>query len=817
MNQRQATSSLWRGRPAWDASRTLAALLCLAPLLASCMHGKAAPSSDLNPVTFRPAAEHPPVVLVEDGQPKATIVLTAEPKARSRTLNQAIIWLQQFVLQASGAKLRVVQPKDGVLPPVTGPAIVIGDCEEAAAAGLVGKDMPVEGFAVKTAADRVFIVGNNEVVDARTRAASEGTAWGIFEFLERYVGVRWYYPVCPDHNKDNMGLSIPPAATLAVPPVWLADAPAFRKRNMWIVSMLFLRGGNSWPIVLRVHSPNWAGVKEYRQNRPEVYQLRSDGARNYAMLCYGNAKTLETYLENISRHFDEGKKAALGIFGDAISVSPNDAEIACYCEDCRALWDDNAGGHGSASRIMATFVDRLARAVKERWPDKTIIFLPYLNYTKAPEGFKFPGNVEIQLCGMPGLAQYKEPGIKASEQANIDRWIAISGRKIQNWHYSCWPEDRTRAPYIYPHVIKAHYQKNRDKMVGSFINGPHHRHHWPRNHLSLYCWLRLLWDPDFDVDAAVDEHCRRLYGPAADTMRQLVRMQMDGWEESQWPGGRMSPKGIYEVSFPRSDVLRMQALLEQARQEAKDDELVLRRIAYHAIPFDEFFAESKEYAEGTGKTPLLVQKVGENPVIDGKLDDAVWQRAGEVSFVRALDKKRKEPFYPTRLKAVWTLEGMTLGFRLSEPYPELIKRDIKGRDDSVVWWNDNVELLLDVTGKQEGEFYHFIVTSNGAEALFDANSRDGSWNSKGVKARAHIGKDFWSLEVFLPFAAFADAIRAGSGAVWYGNFTRHRVCDRTPGKKPQRKDSRREYQRLNTTYLGPSKNLADFAPIRFME
>ena len=85
-----------------------------------------------------------------------------------------------------------------------------------------------------------------------------------------------------------------------------------------------------------------------------------------------------------------------------------------------------------------------------------------------------------------------------------------------------------------------------------------------------------------------------------------------------------------------------------------------------------------------------------------------------------------------------------------------------------------------------------------------------------VKAKAYVGKDFWSLEVYLPYAAFREAARPGSGTntVWHGNFTRHRVADQ--GLKPKftaHPDSRREYTRMNTTYAKPSNNLADFAPI----
>ena len=59
----------------------------------------------------------------------------------------------------------------------------------------------------------------------------------------------------------------------------------------------------------------------------------------------------------------------------------------------------------------------------------------------------------------------------------------------------------------------------------------------------------------------------------------------------------------------------------------------------------------------------------------------------------------------------------------------------------------------------------------------------------------------------MPYTAFPDAVRPATGVAWYGNFTRHRVCDRKP----------REYQRLNTTYEAGSHNMMAFGPIRFVE
>jgi hypothetical protein len=190
-----------------------------------------------------------------------------------------------------------------------------------------------------------------------------------------------------------------------------------------------------------------------------------------------------------------------------------------------------------------------------------------------------------------------------------------------------------------------------------------------------------------------------------------------------------------------------------------------------------------------------------------------------VAFVRGWDKAQVEPTYATTVRAVWTNDGVTFGFHMQEPTPDRLERKIQGHDDSMAWWDDNIELLFDVTGKNEGEFYQFIINPNAAVA--DAKGSDFSWNVAGMKTKAHTGEDFWSLEVYFPYTAFPEAVRpAGAAAnlAWTGNFTRHRVADRGLKQTLQpRQGSEREYQRMNTTYAKPSNNLQDFARLRFVE
>jgi len=745
---------------------------------------------DLNPAEILKTPKHNPVVLVTNGKAVAEIYYGENCGRQVKTATKELI---SAIKDATGADIKIVKTL------TEKPTLIIGDCPEAKKAELEGTKMPIEGFEIKTAPKRIFIVGNDEV----------GTAWGVIDFVERFMGVRFYWP-------GKSGESIPTSKDLIIKPAHVKDHPYFRKRGIYPSGgsrvgrdvgphHFRMRAYNSWPIKIIVHGPHdWS--KKYGKTRPEIFQLASGGGRNFKMLCYGNQKTLETYLEEIELQLNPEvaiDRKGMIVQGKSITVSPQDMALSCKCEDCKKLWDDNGGAYGTASPIMVDFVNKLAVEVKKRWPDMTVIFLPYKNYTYAPEGAKFPGNVEVQICGMPGLAQHKDPVINKAEQDNIDAWMDASGRKIQNWHYNCWPADRTKAAYQYAHTIKKHYQDNKDKTVGSFINGV--KDHWPRQNFSLYTWLKVLWNPDFDVDAAYDEYCKRMFGPAEKTMKKLISMQMDGWENRNWSSHKFSPKSVYEESFPRKDVLKMQALFAKARKEAKNDPIVTEHLDYLAPPLEEFFAESMLISEGIGVQTLKSYQVPEDPKIDGKLDDKCWKDVTGFGFVIS-ETDGAKPRFPTELKSVWTRDGITFAFKMTEPTPKQMeaKYGAESRDGSNIWWDDNVEIFLDVTGERS-EYYQFIINSKGA--IFDSYVRDMSWNSKGIKAASNIDKDSWTLEVYIPYTTFDKCLEPGTANKWFGNFTRHRVIDRTD----------REYQRLNCNGSKSSSDQNAFGPIQFIE
>ena len=783
----------------WRSYLWQAAVMCAAGLMSPLA---AVDVADLSPVHTKPAPQHAPLTVVAKGASAYSLCFMSP--GPSERLEVMVRELQTCIELSTGVKLPIVRSK------VVEPAIIIGDCADAAAAGLVGKTMPIEGFEIKTSEKNIFIVGNDEAVDASANVFSDGTAAALSEFAERFVGVRWYWPT------ELGGRSTLKQATLTVPPAWISDAPAFRFREYFTYPrdpILFagLRNGSSWPIRLVVHSPIWQNNEDYRKNRPEIFQMNPDGSRDYGMYCYSHPRTLETFMEHIDAHYADTAKATF-IIGNTVTVSPPDMGISCLCQACTKLYDKSAGDLGSASPIMVDFVTRLANTLTKKHPGKQILLLAYVNYTRAPAGAKLPKNVHVEVCGMAGIANYKEPKIWAADQAPIDDWIAATGNKVMEWQYTCWPSDRVQMPFQFPHVLQDFYKANREKTNGCFINAGVDRE-WQRFHFTLYTYLKVLWNPDFPVDAAMDGYCKRMYGPASGSVREVLQLLTDGWEKSRWPNGNLTPNAVYTHSYPKQMLERMRVLLAKAKTEAAPDAVAAKNLIYFSDVFQIGFDEYVTVMEGSGVQSMTAFKVARLPTIDGKLDEEEWNKAEPV-FLKKFDeygsKKQVDPLYPTEIKALFGLEGITFGFKLTEPRPDLLKRVVTTNDHGTTYWDDGIELFLDHTGQIEGQFTQFLVNSNGA--IQDLKSSQGSWNNVGVKTKSHLAEGYWSMEVYIPFKTLGDDARGGTGVKWTIQITRNRMSDSDINK-----DHPREGQKLNARFGGFNANPADFTTLNFRE
>ena len=182
------------------------------------------------------------------------------------------------------------------------------------------------------------------------------------------------------------------------------------------------------------------------------------------------------------------------------------------------------------------------------------------------------------------------------------------------------------------------------------------------------------------------------------------------------------------------------------------------------------------------------------PVIDGLLNEPVWQQAARADTFYQYSRLHKAALpsdVSTHLMVGRTAEALFIGFRGDDAHPDslVVKlRDAAAADtyrggsvteQVTIWTDDITELFIDANFDRES-YGHFGINSIGVVAdewiLSHAERREtGQWNDPGwqadIEVAAHVGEDYWSLECRLPFDV-KDFPQPQRGAMWGFNVVR---------------------------------------------
>ncbi len=567
--------------------------------------------------------------------------------------------LVEVVRIGTGATLEFVEKP----PSADTPAIVIGDCEETRRAGIDAGNLPPEGFVVKTAPNRLFLVGSTQApLEPQGRGAmpNDGTAWALADVLERLVGVRWYWPA------KYGGRSVPHRASLIIPPVHYRDQPVFHLRQNYRyggdmelcgtytsppcdeanmdMALAFeghnvgdqiplpfaprVRGGRTpghhWPLVRYGSSLDFMSaaiqasdtgsrmVVSRAEGDPlrseAVFAINEDGTRNTKWNCFSAPETIDACIARLEPYWN-GTKSVPTTHNAITKTSftvwfPGSGGLACHCPACkktasryrddRALSKSLVAKHGERraceiveelahEQVFGLFLQGLCKAVKLHWPDKKVVY--HASESRPPAGITFPDNLRVAFVSPGGefcaLGQAMHPSHGHAFEDRIRGWGAVT-----TWGSAAGPSDWTYGPVQYPHVVRDFYGRNKDFIRGSFLTTYNSRI-FITSAPTHYVWRRVLWNPDLDVDATLDEMCRRLFGPGADAALELLRLQCDRWENTplsrpltaenlhrdQLPGvGGMGylaqefrlPDDQFRQIWPPDVVARMKALRDRA-------------------------------------------------------------------------------------------------------------------------------------------------------------------------------------------------------------------------------------------------------------
>lgn len=132
--------------------------------------------------------------------------------------------------RAFGVQLPVVRT-----PTAGRVSIVLGDCDLSREAGIDVSKLARDAFVVRVTANRVFIAGRDDqtcdlmgesVVKGRVVNGERATVFGVYDFLERHLGVRFYFP-------GRLGTIVPRASEVRLPEGECVRAPVFTVRNVY--------------------------------------------------------------------------------------------------------------------------------------------------------------------------------------------------------------------------------------------------------------------------------------------------------------------------------------------------------------------------------------------------------------------------------------------------------------------------------------------------------------------------------------------------------------------------------------------------------
>jgi len=469
------------------------------------------------------AASAHAATIVDEGEARAAIVLPAEA---SDTLQEAAALLADYIEQSSGAAIPVIA--EGALPPEDATLIHLGPTSAAAPVIANFGDLADDGFVIRAS-------GGDEVIIAGPTDA--GIAFGVYEFLERYVGVRWLLP-------GEHGTSVPRRATIEVPDADIRQEPAFFSRKF---SGLVTGDERTWIRHMRMSSRmrfhhnlrNLFPPETWAATHPEFFPL-IDGERRLPTSngdykwtpCFSAPGIVAEAARVISEHFDAIPAA------ESYSLGINDVGTPgwCQCSDCRAAYsgETNFVGVPDYSDPYYAWCGEVIDAVLEQHPDKWFGCLAYNNAIDPPSG----APVHPRLIPYITLdrMQWADPALRERGHEFNARWE--SAASTLGWYDYIYGRQYS-LPRVYCHQMAENLRYARDHGVTAFYAEAYPN--WGEGP-KLYVAARLLWNPDADVDEMLRDWYVACAGEAAaDDLARYYAHWEDFWTRrvlaSAWFGG----------------------------------------------------------------------------------------------------------------------------------------------------------------------------------------------------------------------------------------------------------------------------------------
>ena len=444
------------------------------------------------------------------------------------------------------------------------------------AANLNPSTMGEEELCITIEKDRVAIAGGRP----------RGTLYGVYQFLEDYLGVR-FLTYDHTHVPDASALKIPCGTHTYIPPFsfrWSfyrenAEHPEFAaKLRVNTVTGEDRLGGNTGQSLINHSFHRLVPYKEYGASHPEYYAL-VDGERDTRthgagpQLCVTNPEVVDIAASAAIKALNDDPNA------QNISVSQADTDAYCRCDACAQINEHEGSPMGAQLR----FVNAVAERTEEVHPDVKIGTLAYWYTRKPPATIRPRHNVQIQLCSIECCTLHPIDDSDCEKNRafcrDVDEWGKISD-DIWIWNYNTnfraydlpFPNLRVIGPnvryFLHNNAKGVFMQANGNGTTGELCD------------LRNYIIGRLIWNPDLDDKVLCGEFVGLHYKGAAQPILDYINALHENAEaRGVHPGCFPSPQ---EVGLDAEYARKVFDYFEQALVMA-DDDVVRARVEKASI------------------------------------------------------------------------------------------------------------------------------------------------------------------------------------------------------------------------------------------
>lgn len=384
-----------------------------------------------------------------------------------------------------------------------------------------------------------------------TGGRPRGTLYGVYQFFEDAFGIRF---LTFDHTyipKPN-DVKIPCGEFRYNPPFsfrWSyynenSKEPVFAARLRVNTVTHDEKLGGVTPQNLISHSFHWLlPFDKYGAEHPEYYAL-VDGKRDTntagggPQLDVTNPEVIKEVAKNAISYLDEHPNQR------NISVSQADTDKYCHCENCEAINQSE----GTPMGANLAFVNAVAELIEKKHPEVKVGTLAYWYTRKAPKTIKPRPNIQIQLCSIEccTLHPIDDPACERNKAfcQDMNDWSKICS-DIWVWNYNTnfryydlpFPNLRVIGPNV------RYFLKNNVKGVFMQANG--NGTSGELSDLRNYLISRMLWNPNFDDKAVLEEFVRLHYKSASQPILDYINMFHDNAEKAGLnPGCFPSPADV---------------------------------------------------------------------------------------------------------------------------------------------------------------------------------------------------------------------------------------------------------------------------------